>query len=117
MKIQLRRHISAWILLSVFLPAVVMMSLHRHGESGDYGCVECVKHLPHADHIGQQTVHFSECLVCDFSAQPYLSGVVSSFSHFSEYLALATFFRQPELLHRSAGPVALRAPPFRTARG
>ena len=71
----------------------------------------------HADHIGQQTVHFSECLVCDFSAQPYLSGVVSSFSHFSEYLALATFFRQPELLHRSAGPVALRAPPFRTARG
>lgn len=68
-----REHISAWILLSVFLPMVLLSSLHVHPELVPDGesCHECVTHAVHNGHImaAKATV---DCPLCAFHGQVFL---------------------------------------------
>lgn len=72
--IELRRRIAVWILLSVFVPMTVMVSLHCHCGivSTTDVCVQCVNHQPHAGHLssGQQCV--DNCVLCQFHSLPYV---------------------------------------------
>ena len=74
MKMTTRQHISALVLLAVFLPMLLLSSFHVHPEShveGDY-CKECVHHLPHAGHMGSLSVCSFDCVLCQFLTLPFL---------------------------------------------
>jgi hypothetical protein len=73
MKRMSKRRISAWILLSVFLPILLLSSLHVH-ETTDVriGCSDCVNHIAHQGHISLDTIHLHDCLLCQFTSLPFL---------------------------------------------
>ena len=74
MKMKMRRHISAIVLLAVFLPMLLLSSFHVHPEAHIEGdaCKECVHHIPHAGHFGSQTVCSFDCVLCQFLTLPFL---------------------------------------------
>ena len=81
MQVKLRRQISSWVLLAVFLPMVLLSSLHVHPEAHLEGddCKECVHHVPHAGHFGSQTLCSFDCVLCQFLALPFLMAPVIVF--------------------------------------
>lgn len=81
MKMTARRHISAMVLLAVFLPMLLLSSFHVHPEAHleEDGCQECVHHLPHAGHIGSLTVSSFDCVLCQFLTLPFLLAPVVVF--------------------------------------
>ena len=111
MRLQLRRNISAWALLAIFVPALLLTSLHRHGDAEDNGCVECVRHQSHAGHIGQQTTCFTDCLMCQFFSLSYLGGSKAPLTLFPILFAVLLFFLQKLVSHDIAEQISPRAPP------
>ena len=72
-----RRRISAWLLLSVFLPMLLLSSLHVHEEAPiGSGCSECVNHIPHHGHLSLNTIHLNDCVLCQFATLPFLMSVM-----------------------------------------
>ena len=74
MKETMKRYYSSWVLLAVFLPMLVLSSLHVHPEAHleEGYCKECVHHLPHAGHFGSQTTCSFDCVLCQFLTLPFL---------------------------------------------
>lgn len=74
MSLKIRTRLFAWILLSVFVPMMVMLSLHHHEAHHDHetACVECAHHLPHAGHLSSEQETFHDCVLCQFYGVPYL---------------------------------------------
>ena len=72
-KVKTRRHIASWVLLAVFLPMLIMSSVHVHqtAESLDYECSGCVQHHCHG-HIAELPVSMHACVLCQFVSLPYL---------------------------------------------
>lgn len=71
-----KRSISAWLLLSVFLPVLLCSSLHVHDEvPASGGCSECVNHIPHQGHLSLDTIHLNDCLLCHFLSLPFVVAV------------------------------------------
>ena len=67
------RRISAWLLLSVFLPMLLLSSLHVHENAPvSSGCSECVNHIPHHGHLSLDTIHLDDCVLCQFATLPFL---------------------------------------------
>ena len=73
MKVTIRRQISAYVLLAVFLPMLVLSSLHIHesAENAEASCTECVHHHC-GGHLTQMTKHMHECVLCQFLTLPML---------------------------------------------
>ena len=74
MKETTRRYYSSLVLLAVFLPMLVLSSLHVHPLAhldGDY-CEECVHHVPHAGHFSSLSVCSFDCVLCQFLTLPFL---------------------------------------------
>ena len=67
------RRLSAWLLLSVFLPMLLLSSLHVHESVPvSSGCSECVNHIPHQGHLSLNTIHVNDCVLCQFATLPFL---------------------------------------------
>lgn len=81
-KLRLKRRIASWVLLSVFVPMMVLVSLHHHGFHTDveHTCVQCEHHVPHAGHISAQTVSHGDCVVCQFTTLSYLPSLSVAYS-------------------------------------
>ena len=74
MKETARRYYSSLVLLAVFLPMLVLSSLHVHPLAHPDGnhCEECVHHVPHAGHFSCVTVCSFDCVLCQFLTLPFL---------------------------------------------
>ena len=74
MKMDLKRKISAWMLLAVYLPLLILSSIHLHTayEWELDECYQCASHLPHSGHITSQGATHHVCLLCQFLSLPGL---------------------------------------------
>jgi len=63
----------AWVLLSVFVPMLLLSSLHTHGVSQDMAaaCKECIHH-PHHSHFDASSFQVSHCVLCQFTVIPFV---------------------------------------------
>ena len=114
MKMKMRRHISAIVLLAVFLPMLLLSSFHVHPETHLEGaaCKECVHHVPHAGHFGTQTFCTCDCVLCQFLTLPFLMATaVVLVIHLKYYDALLLVGDQCVLCNIEEAN-HLRAPPF-----
>ena len=71
-----RRHIASWLLLAVFVPMLVLSSVHIHeiGEAIEMECTDCVHHSCHG-HIATATwAH--DCVLCQFLTLTMLTAAV-----------------------------------------
>lgn len=66
MKIELKRQLYAWLLLSVFVPMMAVAALHVHDDYSDAQttCAECVHHQAHHGHLSGATGHLHDCVLC-----------------------------------------------------
>lgn len=102
MSIGSKRIVSAWILLAVFLSAMVVSTIHRHELSSEsFACSDCANHVHHQGHLLDGSLQIDHCLVCQFLSTTYLATatVVLAFSllfrgrqvpHFAETLCSKT---------------------------
>lgn len=71
----MRRHISAWLLLAVFLPMLILSSTHIHnrGNAAEEECKQCVHHKVHSSHLSQAQAKICDCLLCQIQHLTFLS--------------------------------------------
>ncbi|MDO4162851.1 MAG: hypothetical protein Q4D56_00485 [Bacteroides sp.] len=74
MSLQVRTKLYAWVLLSVFVPMLLVVSLHHHEDhhAQEVTCLDCVHHVPHAGHLTNAQDAFHDCVLCQWYGQPYL---------------------------------------------
>jgi hypothetical protein len=63
---------SAWILLLVFVPMVILSSVHVHPEWNENSdiCHECIEHAVHNGHFTSLKAHV-DCPLCAFQSNIY----------------------------------------------
>ena len=73
-----RRHIAWWLLLAVFLPMLLLSSVHVHGTEGTIGeteCADCVHHSCHG-HMTSTAAWTHDCVLCQFLTLTSLTAAV-----------------------------------------
>ena len=110
-----RRYYSAWVLLAVFLPMLVLSSLHVHPVSleATHRCEECVHHKHHSDHIGTMTTCSFDCVLCQFLTLPFLAATAVIFTANIHQHRSPLIVEDQRVVKQARGLVSLRAPPVR----
>lgn len=86
MSIRIKRKLDAWLLLLVFVPILLMASLHRHESDGgarDTVCYSCLHHTPHPSHMSGSAASWHQCVLCQFNTLPYVQSAIAAFSFLS----------------------------------
>lgn len=75
-----RRHIAAWLLLAVYVPMLLLSSMHVHSdmEMGSLACDECVQHQCHG-HLLQFSGDFHQCVLCQVLTLSYVAAASGLF--------------------------------------
>ena len=109
-----RQRLFAWILLSVYVPMVLLASLHVHSPndfSKPVGCDQCHTAVHHSGHITVGKHHIDDCLSCRFlSTQIDVPHTVSSLVA-KQVVVYLEFFLAVEPVVRVVALPSLRAPP------
>ena len=113
-KLDNRRHIASWLLLAVFVPMLILSSLHEHDTSvsaAETECVDCVHHSCHG-HLTQMASWTHDCVLCQFLTLPMLVAVMLAVT--VSALVCNKRYAQPLYGYRadSCGVIVTRGPPF-----
>lgn len=110
-----RQQLFAWIILSVYVPVVLISSFHVHSfneNSVVLACHDCQSAMHHSGHITSSQAHHDYCLSCRF-----LNTQVDSPA--GEFCVLVDQYVSEVEFCQAAGPIIaavahppLRAPPF-----
>lgn len=104
----------AWMILSVYVPMVLLASLHVHSLnefSKAVDCYQCHTAAHHSGHITASGHHFDECLSCRFlSTQIDVPRTVASYVVKPVAVQLEFFLACDPVVRVVAHP-SLRAPP------
>ena len=110
-----RQRLFAWMMLSVYVPMVLLASLHVHSLndfSKAIDCEECHTAVHHSGHITASNHHIDECLSCRFlSTQIDVPRMVADLVVKQTAVHLE-FFLACEPVVRAVAEPSLRAPPF-----
>lgn len=113
MEVKTRRHWAAWLLLAVFLPMLVLSSVHVHTRCADtLQCSACVQHKAHSGHImsGQAPLH--DCVLCQVFHLTFLGGIAVSAPALCLLARGGHAERHQSIVLRNVHPHSSRAPPF-----
>ncbi|MBO4663526.1 MAG: hypothetical protein J5663_03825 [Bacteroidaceae bacterium] len=112
MKLTTKRHISAWMLLAVFVPMLLISSLHIHEESetAEEACAECVHHHCYG-HLSQLTTTMHQCILCQFLTLSFVASSAITLVVYNKVMHLRLDARQRNVSIAHKGIVGLRAPP------
>ena len=78
MQRQRYRNIAAWVLLSVFVPMMMLSAVHIHKPAADEttSCAECAHHVNHPGHFTSAVEHLDDCVLCQFLSLVYTPAAV-----------------------------------------
>ena len=108
-----KRPLASWILLAVFVPMVLLSSLHIHtaAESAAAECAECVDHQCHG-HLTALASPVHACVLCQFLSLPMVVATAAVAVLLINHVGQRLFARsEAELLLTPAGAVVTRGPP------
>lgn len=114
MKNELKRQLSAWLLLSVFIPMTIVMALHVHPSACVdelMSCDACVHHLPHGGHLTAYANHLHDCIICLVMTVGFLPAVSFTLSFFVSQICVPYENRSSLVVLRSGNATGSRAPP------
>lgn len=110
-----RQRLFAWMMLSVYVPMVLLASLHVHSLndfSKAIDCEECHTAVHHSGHITASNHHIDECLSCRFlSTQIDVPRMVADLVVKQTAVHLE-FYLPNEPVVRAVAHHSMRAPPF-----
>lgn len=108
----MRRQISAIVLLAVFLPMLMLSSLHFHESPQviDTECNDCVHHNCHG-HLTATATWAHDCVLCQFITLPMLTAIIVAVMIFVH--VCKKFRAQPLCACHTAccGTIVTRGPP------
>lgn len=108
----------AWLLLLVYVPMMIVVTFHHHGEAqradAAIHCQDCEHHVHHDGHLLalQHTMH--DCVLCQLQSTPYLSPTLLTLVAF---IVLHCIIRQSVCAQcqlRANDVKSTRAPPYLT---
>lgn len=107
-----KANISAWVLLSVFVPMLLLSAFHIHvPEERVVDCEQCVEHVHHAGHITQASASVDDCLLCRVLHTPFTTP--KPLIVFVLCILLSAFCMTASCrIDRNADCVSLRGPPI-----
>lgn len=113
MNTKTKRSLFARLLLSVFLPMLLLSSLHVHTAAPVMvgTCVDCVNHMPHAGHISLNTLDVHDCVLCQFTSLPFIVTVAVVTAVAILTYAVVPSQQLANLLSVAGSPLIPRAPP------
>ena len=109
-----RQQFFAWVMLLVYLPTVLLSSVHVHSwqefaESID--CYQCETGHHHSGHITVDSQHHDECLLCRFLGTQVVVPELQDLDHDNQLAAKVEYCQVTEAFSRSVAQPSLRAPP------
>ena len=109
-----KRHLAAWVLLAIFLPTLLLASLHVHSISGWHAgeYMECVNHQPHAGHITDGDICLDECVLCQFLGMSYMVATAPVIYLLATPIMAFPLDKPQHLCIRAKGIKSNRAPPL-----
>ncbi|MBR7124996.1 MAG: hypothetical protein IKC86_00100 [Prevotella sp.] len=115
MKLDAKRYFASWMMLAVFVPMLLLSSLHVHtAQSDDAGqCAECVRHQCHG-HLTLSKVTAGDCVLCQFLMLTLVAAATIAFVCCQLHTRFSGTSRCPAALTAQRGFVGLRAPPVCT---
>jgi hypothetical protein len=109
-----KRRLASFILLSVFVPMIILTSVHIHKPvtSDAEVCRLCLLHIQHPNHFQQHSAAFSQCLLCQLSSLPYVEPACIDLIAFTSFVSSVpdSFSREPSSTVK--GVKSTRAPPY-----
>ena len=107
-----KRHIASWVLLAVYLPMLLISSLHIHETSveAERACTECVQHQCHG-HLSQLSDGMHQCVLCQFLTLTCVAGVAGTIACHLTPRNIFHAARSQAILPTACGFISLRAPP------
>ena len=112
-KLDNRRHITSWLLLAVFVPMLLLSSLHVH-ESGvgtaETECTDCVHNSCHG-HLTQMASWTHDCVLCQFLSLTFVAFGVACLIIINKVVTLIIDAQRRNVSVAHVGIVGLRAPP------
>lgn len=72
---RVKRRLAAWLLLMVYVPLTVAISLHVHEDtaaSADVVCAECANHIHHGGHLDVYSDNVHDCVLCQLASLSYV---------------------------------------------
>lgn len=79
--LEMKRRLTAWLLLSVFVPMMVMTVLHSHESTTSVAaCADCDHHVAHAGHFSILGDHNCDCVLCQFTSIVFLGSTALGIS-------------------------------------
>ena len=93
MNLMKKRHLISWWLLAVFVPMLLLSSLHVHEESVSVAATECTDCVHHScqGHLMQTSLLTHDCVLCQFLTLTMLTAAVVAVTVYyhvcKEYLA------------------------------
>ncbi len=107
-----RRHIASWMLLAVFVPMLLLSSVHVHetGETRETECADCVHHNCHG-HLTAMATWAHDCVLCQFLTLSMLGAVLMAVTVYVH--VCKKYHAQPLCGCHSAccGTIVTRGPP------
>jgi len=113
MNVGMKRRIAAWLLLAVYVPMLILASLHVHSESDAVSaitCDECVQHQCHG-HLVQMSVLSHVCVLCQFLTIPLVAVATLFILLYNNVQKTASCEQLSGFISARSGIVGLRAPP------
>ena len=112
MEKEIRRHIASWLLLAVFVPMLLLSSVHIHetGETIATECADCVHHSCHGHMTA--TPHWAhDCVLCQFLTLTMLAAAVMAVTVYVH--VCKKYHAQPLCGYHAAccGIIVTRGPP------
>lgn len=108
-----REQISAWIMLLVFVPTLLLSYFHIHDvPSTPIDCDECAEHVHHVGHIEQFSPNVDDCALCRFTSQRFVPALQSQELKVDAIVVAVVVEPVPEdVVDMHYGVSSLRAPP------
>ena len=112
MNVKTKRHIASWALLAVFVPMLLLSSLHVHhqAEASEQACAECVHHQC-SGHLTQLVTTIHQCVLCQFITLPFIALTAATLIIYNKVYSVRIDARRHHVLMVHPGIVGLRAPP------
>ncbi len=109
MRIAKKRQIAAMILLSIFIPMMVIMYTHVHQEEPVTNgvCTLCMHHIHHAGHLSSQGTTVHDCLICQLLSMPF---VLPALAILASYIILTVRIRRQTILFMPVLRISNKSP-------
>lgn len=113
MQLRKKRQWSARLLLCVFVPMLMLASVHVHQQEDSVSadCYECLHHLQHSAHLSSASITIDNCPLCHFLTTPYVAATTVFMALVVAIVGRSGSLSPSHVVAASRDVVSLRAPP------